>query len=128
MERLTKKVENKYLFNLPSINKNMDKWNTFFDEIVEKLGQYEDAEEQGLMLRLPVSIGSKLWYINGKFILEYEVVGYSVDRTGAWLIYVEHYADEMDKTYAFNIDVDNIGKTAFLKKAEAEQKLKELSS
>lgn len=38
----------------------------------------------------------------------------------------EHYEDENDKTYSCNLDVDEIGKTVFLTKSEAEAKLKEL--
>lgn len=116
MERLTVKYINTLRTGVPVLS------------AINKLTDYENKEEQGLLLRLPVSIGSKVWYINGKFILEYEVVGYSVDRTGAWLMYVEHYADETDKTYSYNIDVDKIGKTAFLTKEEAEQKLNEINS
>ena len=42
-------------------------------------------------------------------------------------MYVEHYADETDKKYSYYIDVDKIGKTVFLTKSEAEQKLKEFT-
>lgn len=95
-------------------------------KIFEKLADYEDAEEQGLLLRLPCKVGDAVFYINGKIILEYEVVGFSVDGTGAWLIYGEHHVDENDKTYGYNLDVDKIGKTVFLTREEAKSRLKEL--
>ena len=32
-------------------------------EIADRLGEYEDAEEQGLLLRLPYPFGTKLYYV-----------------------------------------------------------------
>lgn len=32
-------------------------------KVMNKLADYEDAEEQGLLLRLPCKVGSKLWAI-----------------------------------------------------------------
>ena len=34
-----------------------------FKGLVDSLGAYEDAEEQGLLLRLPFKIGQKVYYI-----------------------------------------------------------------
>ena len=31
--------------------------------VIEKLGEYEDAEEQGLLLRLPCKVGDTIWCI-----------------------------------------------------------------
>ena len=97
-------------------------------EMIKKLADYEDAEEQRLFLRLPCKVGDTIFYLNGKLILEYEVTGFAVDRTGAWLVYVEHYADKTDKAYGYRFDVDKIGKTVFLTKEEAEQALKKKES
>ena len=33
------------------------------DEAIEKLKVYEDAEEQGMLLRLPYPFGTKLYYV-----------------------------------------------------------------
>jgi hypothetical protein len=92
----------------------------------ETLKKYEDLEEQGRLIKLPCKVGDAVFYISGKIILEYEVVGFSVDGTGAWLIYGEHHVDENDKTYGYNLDVDKIGKTVFLTREEAKSRLKEL--
>ena len=93
--------------------------------LLEALGKYEDAEEQGLILRLPCKVGDKVWHINKPFILEYEVTGFSVDETGAWLMQIEHYASETDRTYGYNLETDSLGTTWFLSKEESEAKLKE---
>ena len=33
-------------------------------DIIEKLAEYEDLEEQGLLLRLPLSVGDSFWELN----------------------------------------------------------------
>ena len=72
MERLTYRAELGV-----SIDKNEDCptcsicWNcdikvkdcSYFNDAVEKLADYEDAEEQGLLLRLQFKIGQKVYYI-----------------------------------------------------------------
>ena len=40
----------------------------------EKLAAYEDAEEQGLLLRLPCKVGDTVYHIVGRIILEVENV------------------------------------------------------
>lgn len=117
MERLTIKTKDGY--ERQSIR-------TKNQQLIDKLADYEDLEEQGRLVKLPCKVGDIVFYISGKIILEYEVVGFSVDGTGAWLIYGEHHVDENDKTYSYNFEVDKFGKTVFLTKSEAEAKLKEL--
>lgn len=95
-------------------------------EWLTQLKEYQQLEEQGRLVVLPCKVGDIVFYISGKIILEYEVVGFSVDGTGAWLIYGEHHVDENDKTYSYNFEVDKIGKTVFLTREEAKAKLKEL--
>ena len=62
MKRLTTKMPNGYLFNLPSINDEQAQMK-YVDELADKLGQYEDAEEQGLLLRFPCKVGDKAYLI-----------------------------------------------------------------
>ena len=60
MERLTVKRDK------PSINSQYAKKEKVWTaDCIEKLGKYEDAEEQGFLLRLPCKVGDtvyKLWY------------------------------------------------------------------
>lgn len=74
-------------------------------EILEKLGEYEDAEEQGLLLRLPCKVGDTV---------------YSVVKDGLQIIELkfslELYARRMS----------DFGKTVFLTKEEAERALKQM--
>ena len=92
-----------------------------------KLAEYEDAEEQGLLLRLPCKVGDAVYAIgfnNNKPII-YESVVLSILIT--------------EKEIVFNVKVDEFevnsqlkqsmfGKTVFLTQAEAEQKLKKMES
>ena len=79
----------------------------------DKLADYEDAEEQGLILRLPCPIGTTVYciedecediYIEGS---DYRFVGEEIFDT--WML-------------------DQFGKTVFLTEEEAEQALKRMES
>lgn len=92
----------------------------------EKLEEYEDLSGQGKLIQLPCKVGDVVFNISENIILEYEVVGFSVDKTGARLIYGEHHVAGDDETYSCNLSVDKIGETVFLTRSGAEAKLKEL--
>lgn len=94
-------------------------------KICEKLGEYEDLEEQGRLIKLPCKVGDTVFNISENIILEYEVVGFSVYKAGVRIIYGEHHVSGSDETYSCNLAVDRIGKTVFLTKSEAESKLTE---
>ena len=72
----------------------------------KKLKEYKDLEKQGLLLRLPCKVGSTVYHIANKRILEVE------------------NAD----VFFLCLCVAEFGKTIFLTKEEAEQKLKEMES
>jgi len=75
----------------------------------EKAKDYEDAEEQGLLLRLPCPIRSEVWKI--------------VKQR-------DNFSDEPYRIATcvnFRLDmISEIGKTVFLTKEEAEQALKDM--
>ena len=88
----------------------------------EKLADYEDAEEQGLLLRLPCKIGTKVYNITWWDDVQKKVVvkGKTYYRT-------IHKHKVSKSTFGYT-DIDDFGKTVFLTKSEAEQKLKEMES
>lgn len=93
-------------------------------KLYRKLAKYEDAEEQGLLLKLPCAIGSVVWFAGNEFINDYEVRRYIVDESGVDCIQV---AKEIDgKDYWNSFSIDDIGKTVFLTREEAEQALAEM--
>ena len=85
--------------------------------IIERLAEYEDLEEQGLLLRLPCKVGDTVYTIysdeDTSFVEEPIVKDVSTHR-----IWIENRY----------FDYSDIGKTVFLTQAEAEQKLKEMES
>ena len=88
--------------------------------LIEKLGKYEDLEEQGRLVKLPCKIGTEVYDITWWDNVQEKVVikGKTYHRT----VY-KHKVTKLPFTYS---DIDNFGKTVFLTKAEAEAKLKEL--
>lgn len=98
-------------------------------ELREKLKRYEDAEEQGLLLRFPCKVGDKIFLDFagfGKDIDEFTVKDFHLDcfEDGEIILYCDYESN--DKTLSGQIDVMEFGKTVFLTKKEAKAKLKEL--
>lgn len=94
---------------------------------VDKLGEYEDLEEQGLLLRLPCKVGSTLYQPISNQINEYIAIGLRFDITRNEFMYEVAYQIGL-QWYKATCDFDCINKTVFLTKSEAEQKLKEMES
>ena len=90
------------------------------DAVYRKLKEYEDLEEQGLLLRLPCKIGTKVYNITWWDDVQEKVVvkGKTYYRT-------IHKHKVSKSTFGYT-DIEEIGKTVFLTKSEAEAKLKEL--
>ena len=93
-------------------------------QAIQKLAEYEDLEEQGLLLRLSCKIGDTIWYVDNDdddYPIKLEIDTISIDdNKNIW-----YYAnDDVYGKFSF-IDSD-FGKTVFLTKAEAKQKLKEM--
>jgi hypothetical protein len=115
MERLTS--SNKEIPTLTADNE------TYWLKVYFKLKEYEDLEEQGLLLKLPCKINDAIYTIILGKIEEYIVSGFSVLESNM-LIQLE-YECEMH-TYHRTIGSSKLGKTWFLTKAEAEKALAEM--
>ena len=95
---------------------------------VEEFKAYKDAEEQGLLLRLPCPIGGTLYQCNfinrQKIEREYKVIGLVFDiARNVWLYEIVYQVGvEWRKTVC---SFDAIGLTVFLTREEAEQALEE---
>lgn len=141
MERLTEKhylAEDHYMKCSGTCHGDMDCIDCpAFDQFVERLAAYEDiaelcggvdrlrelseADKAGRCAVLPCRVGEKIYYINGKYIIEVEVVGYKVDETGAWLFIGETYNTETNRAYHCDLETERIGKTVFFTREEAER-------
>lgn len=93
--------------------------------VLNRLAEYEDLEEQGLLLRLPCKVGSTLYQpTSNRQINEYKAIGLCFDITRNEFMYEVAYQIGLE-WYKTTCDFDRINKTVFLTKAEAEQKLEE---
>ena len=97
-----------------------------------KLKEYEDAEEQGLLLRLPCKVGDMVWDIDYGRPCVYRITGFSF---GTAEDYIDEPVKENELVYYYinsngsiigSFASSEIGKTVFLTKEEAEQALAEM--
>lgn len=88
---------------------------------VDRLLELAAADKEGRVAVLPCKVGKKIYYINGKYIIEVEVVHYTVDKNGAWLFVGETYNPETSGIYHCNMRTEEIGKDVFLTREEAER-------
>ena len=97
------------------------------DLIMEEITKYKELEEQGLLLKLPCKLGSTVYYIDKKIYKEYYIEEMEVEditfRDNEFYISLYNLTT---KYFDFCITSDDIGKTVFLTKEEAEQELKRL--
>ena len=84
-----------------------------------KLKEYEDLEEQGLLLKLPCKVGDKIYNIEDGYIFECDAKSIDVRKENGEYIFCIDYED---------FKLDDFNKTVFLTKEEAEQELKRLES
>lgn len=87
--------------------------------------KYRKLEEQGLLLKLPCKVGDKVYSVTRDFISKYIICSIQKYTEGFffnWKCEEGIYANTRGFTEF------EIGKTVFLTKEEAEQKLKEMES
>ena len=101
-ERLTEKIIDKKMWKVLGYE---NKRGTTVLKAIQKLGEYETADEEGRLVVLPCKVGIRVYEI-------YQFCGY-----GAWEI--EEHKIKLE-------DLDKIGKTVFLTREEAEKALKEM--
>lgn len=100
--------------------------------ICEKLGKYEDLEEQGRLVKLPCKVGDTVWQImvvgvQGKNI-KYGIFKAVVTKISAnyQMNFLLSTITEDKERYRNEVTSTAIGDTMFFTKSEAEAKLKEL--
>lgn len=95
------------------------------DAVYRKLKEYEDLEESGNLLKLPCKVGDTVYCIENKEIYTCIVEKISISKNnGVWVEI--NFPKEMPDIVAIEYNLDDIGKTVFLTKLEAEIRLKEL--
>lgn len=122
MERLTKWLNDKKNLCIKECEKEcVEKYTEChkcepFKDVIKRLADYEDAEEQGLLLRLPCKVGDKAYYVHKGGIDEVEVDSFVLNIN--LFVNVSYYigCDRFGKTLTPY-------KTLFFTKEEAEQAL-----
>ena len=97
------------------------------EEIAERLANREDAEKQGLLLRLPCKVGDTLYFAHHDRVISSEVLSakYHAEAENHGVFIREKLTIDVEGVSA-EIDFCDIGKTVFLTREEAEAKLKEM--
>lgn len=117
----------------------LTKCDMYFDDtdkrlFYNKLKEYEDAEEQGLLLKLLCKVGDMVWDNDFGKPCAYTITGFSL---GTGEDYIDEPVTEKEIVYYYSNSNGSItgsfasieiGKTVFLTQTEAEQKLKEMKS
>lgn len=139
MARLTKRERNSdgtgiAKFDVTTVDDSLTKAGR---NILTKLADYEDLEEQGLLVRLPVKIGDDIYKIPSKANYDLNVLnGYEANNRvyhqkaysivfsqSGWFVQCDK--DSIHAPNVICVDVE-YGKTWFLTHIEAEKKLKEM--
>lgn len=100
--------------------------------IIERLADYEDAEEQGLLLRLPCKVGDVVWDIDCGKPYAYKITGYSFGTAEDYIDEpvkedeIVYYCTDSTGSITGGFVSSVIGKAVFLTKEEAEQTLKQM--
>ena len=143
MERLTKRIEDENTL-LTEVGDTACKcfcdnytlsgcWECPVGKAIEKLADYEDAEEQGLLVRLPCKVGDTVWSNDFGYPESYEIKAFSYGYCDSYvepdiedqiIFYYENYSGSI--TGAF--PMSEIGKSVFLTREEAEKKLEEMKN
>ena len=142
MERLTRRINNNKItaikgsgcnYSVHSFDCQINEGREKLRMALEKLAAYEDAEEQGLLVRLPIKIGDMVWNNDFGHPASYEIKAFSYGFCDSYvepsiedeiIFYYENYNGSI--TGAF--PMSEIGKTVFLTRGEAEKKLEEMKN
>jgi hypothetical protein len=97
------------------------------EDMVKKLADYEDLEEQGGLVKLPCKVGDVVYFAHHDRVISSEVLSakYHAEAENHGVFIRERLTIDVEGVSA-GIDFGDIGKRVFLTKSEAEAKLKEL--
>lgn len=130
MERLTQWVDDG---DSKKAIPRVDIRNNGHNKCCNKLAEYEDLEEQGLLVRLPCKVGDMLWYNILGYTESYEIKAFSYGYCDGYIEAGEEIGDEIifycenhTGSIIGSFPMSGIGKIVFLTREEAEKKLEEM--
>lgn len=126
MERLTDYSDSECTYIIGVGNKTCEEFckyvvdgckNCYIQQVFKKLADYEDLEEQGLLVRLPCPIGTTVWDICDMDIRENVLSGIECGKDGKQFLWANH--DEW---------LGELNDLVFLTREEAKKKLEEMKN
>lgn len=135
MERLTEKTKDCFGYRLKDGSDAevgfFKDYDAFFSHnmVVKALGEYEDLEEQGLLLRFLCKVGDTVFFHNkrGETILPVTIENIHLAEGKCCIEYFGWFFNGYgEPTMGFTFTENDFGKTVFLTKKEAEAKLREM--
>jgi hypothetical protein len=144
MERLTEKqidgtyyiYGNNMIREVSCCDENNKNWFSLYEgNAIDKLGRYEDLEEQGRLIKLPLKVGDVVYYEHPYVAILTGIKPYKItniminqNKKGEWtrkyraMLLIDGKTVDRQINFAFN----DIGKTVFLTKEEDEKALAEM--
>ena len=94
-------------------------------KMIRKLAEYEDLEEQGLLIRMPCKVGDTVYEPRPDrgFISEYTITSFEVYNDG---IFYHWKLEDGIYSYVNGFNDYSIGETVFFNRIDAENKMKEM--
>ena len=131
MSRLTRRAENGVAMYATPSGESV-KWENNRHKVLQKLAEYEDLEEQGLLLKLPCKVGTTVYVIDTIYECDNDYMDCIMefpDRYQCEIGFKCEYEHEKlvvrPESFDFKM-LDNFNKTVFLTKEEAEKALERL--
>ena len=131
MERLTEKLDKMIWFKDQGLKIEPCEMNAHHCRmILEKLADYEDLEEQGLLVRLPCKVGDTVYRVNAG--AKQPIIPMTVSEIH-FLCYKNERAVRFDAIGKEDMGescyrLEDIGRIVFLTREEAEKKLEEMKN
>ena len=105
--------------------KHMVDLETLNNTPISRLVELAEADKDGRVVVLPCKVCETVYFVNAKQIIEFAVVGYTVDETGISWVHSEH-VDKIWNRYERTFSQDGFGKNTFFTREEAEKALQEM--
>ena len=123
MKRLTDKRFTKSGFVAISSEERKKLYIPTLEEVYAKLAEYEDAEENGTLIKLPCKLGDKVYPLSYGIYDELIIVSIQYTHDIDYTPRIELETESADHIHYDTFELDDIGVRVFLDKKERDKKL-----
>lgn len=99
MERLTSRRDNDNQVCLNIKDRDvLTQWGDYLQQVCDKLAAYEDAEEQGRLVRTPYKVGDLFWAVaySDPRVIHVRLYQVTYHYKDGWVLWVENIANDND--------------------------------